>query len=292
MGQLRSAGRALLLQATSPGEVLSALDRFAALLPGAACTTAFCGILSPDEGTLLYSSAGHPPAILTLPTGRSELLTEGRGAPLGLRRPTARVEATTEMPARAVLLLYTDGLVERRRRPLDTGINLAAGTVQAHRLKPVEQLADELMNWMTSDDGGADDVALLLYRHPAPLALTFDADPGELAPTRTALRRWLGRAGASTQVAQNVLIAVGEACANAIEHGHRHTPGRVQLVVQTVGEQIHVTVADTGEWLAGQARKNTYRGHGLNLMRALMHQVNQRTDATGTTVEMSTGITP
>ncbi|MGZ8738620.1 MAG: SpoIIE family protein phosphatase, partial [Nocardioides sp.] len=58
MGQLRSAGRALLLESRSPGHVLSALDRFAALVPGAAVSTVFCAVIDPRERTLRYSSAG------------------------------------------------------------------------------------------------------------------------------------------------------------------------------------------------------------------------------------------
>lgn len=85
MGQLRSACRALLLEASSPAQVLTALDRFARMLPGAACTTMFCGILDPETGKLTYSSAGHPPAILTHPDGRTELLAGGGAARWGFR---------------------------------------------------------------------------------------------------------------------------------------------------------------------------------------------------------------
>ena len=62
MGQLRSACRALLLEKSSPSAVLAGLDRFAARLPGADCTTAFCAVLTLSTGELVYSSAGHPPA--------------------------------------------------------------------------------------------------------------------------------------------------------------------------------------------------------------------------------------
>ena len=64
MGQLRSACRALLLERPSPRLALAGLDRFAARLPGARCTTAICAVLNSETGELVYSSAGHPPAIL------------------------------------------------------------------------------------------------------------------------------------------------------------------------------------------------------------------------------------
>nr|BFE59067.1 SpoIIE family protein phosphatase [Dactylosporangium thailandense] len=292
MGQLRSAARALLLQATGPGQVLTALDRFAALLPGAVCTTAFCAILDPEDGGLTYASAGHPPAILALPDGRSELLTVARGLPIGVPRGEVRTEASVTVPPRGVLLVYTDGLVERRRRPLTVGIGNAADAVQSHQALPVDELADRVLEQMIGDEGASDDVAMLLYRHPAPLDLSFAARSSELAPTRAALRRWMGRAGIGTYMAQQVLVAAGEACANAIEHGHREGQGWVRLLVRAMGSDLHLTVTDNGSWRPERSEPDPNRGHGIKLMRALMQHVDLQTGATGTTVEMSTRITP
>jgi len=290
MGQLRSAGRALLLRATGPAEVLTALDQFTALLPGATYTTALCAILDPD-GNLVYSGAGHPPAVLALPDGQTVLLTEGRGPSLGVRLPAPRTQATAVVAPRAVLLLYTDGLIERRRHPLDEGIRRVADIAQDGYELPVDQLADRIMHEMTGSGGGSDDVALLLYRHPAPLDMSFAAEPGELAPARAVLRAWLARTGAGMPMVRSVLVAAGEACANAIEHGHRDTRGQVRLIGRVVGELVHITVTDTGRWRPEAADPDPYRGHGLNLMRALMNQVKLNTDVNGTTVEMSTRIT-
>jgi PAS domain S-box-containing protein len=248
MGQLRSAGRALLLRATGPAEVLTALDQFTALLPDATCTTALCAILDPRDGTLIYSSAGHPPAVLALPGGHTELLTEGRGASLGVRLPAPRTQATAVVPPRGVLLLYTDGLIERRRHPLDEGIRRAAAIVQDGYELPVDQLADRIMHEMTDRGGATDDVALLLYRHPAPLDMSFAAEPGELAPARAALRAWLERTGGDARMVHSVLVAAGEACANAIEHGYREAHGRVRLAAQVVGGRVDITVTDAGAW--------------------------------------------
>lgn len=289
MGQLRSAGRALLLEATGPAAVLSALDRFANLLPGAACTTAFCGILDADTGRLVYSSAGHPPGIVTHGDGRTEMLDAGRGIPLGLRRDDPRTDATVTLPGRAVLLLYTDGLVERRRISIDVGIEQAAGAVRSNRTLPVEELADQVMDELTGRDGGGDDVALLLYRHPAPFDVRFDADAAELGAVRKTFRGWLGRAGIGATRAQSVLVAAGEACANAVEHGYRGAAtGQVRLVARALGDELRVTVSDTGTWR--DITDAPHRGHGLHLIRSLMADVTLHTGATGTTVEMATRI--
>ncbi|MFJ1730639.1 SpoIIE family protein phosphatase [Streptomyces sp. NPDC088254] len=291
MGQLRSACRALLLQEAGPAQTLMALDHFAAGLPGAMCTTVFCGVLDPESGHLTYSSAGHPPGILAQPDGVTRLLDEGRSVPLGVRPGRARPEGACTVPGRATLLLYTDGLVERRRRPLTAGIDQAGEAVQAGRDVAVDELATEVMARLAPSGGYDDDVALLLYRHPAPLEMAFPAESTQLAPVRKALRSWLDRCELPPDTVQNILVAAGEACANAIEHGHRHAPGDpVRLRAEALVDDLCLTVADTGRWKTPQPELNTHRGRGVALMRALMQQVTITSSTGGTTVNMHTRI--
>ena len=230
MGQVRSACRALLFQNPSPATALEWLDRFAARLPGAQCTTAVCAVLDPDTGELVYSSAGHPPAILVHADGTSRLLDDGHTIALGIRPHRCRPEASVTVPARATLVLYTDGLVERRRTPLDDGIARAADFIQEGLAAPLDHLANQIMSRLAPGGGYQDDVALLMYRQPAPLELEFPAHVSQVSATRRALRGWLKRAGVDPGETMKVLIAAGEAVANAIEHGHRESPeGRVRL---------------------------------------------------------------
>src|SRR6202044_689705 len=127
MGQLRSASQAVLLRAPGPAEALADLDTFAGPIPGAECTSVFCAILDPAAGTVTYSCAGHPPPILVTSQGERQLLDQARSLPLGmLPDGWERQQATAALPAGATLMLYTDGLVERRNRPLDAGIDAAA----------------------------------------------------------------------------------------------------------------------------------------------------------------------
>ncbi|ROP41770.1 SpoIIE family protein phosphatase [Saccharothrix texasensis] len=287
MGQLRSACRALLLQEAGPAATLMALDHFAASLPGALCTTVFCGVLDPGTGHLTYSSAGHPPAILACPDGTTRLLEEGRSTPLAVRPGRRRPEAECTVPARATLLMYTDGLVERRRRPLTEGIDQAGEVVQDGRDTALDDLATQVMERLAPAEGYKDDVALLLYRHPAPLELTFPAESAQLAPVRRTLRTWLEQCGLPPQAMHSVLVAVGEACANAIEHGYRDTlPEVVGLRAEALVGDLYLTVTDTGRWKAPQPELNPHRGRGVALMRALMRQVTINPGPAGTTVDM------
>lgn len=292
MGQLRSACRALLLEQPAPGAVLTALDRFAERLPGARCTTAFCAVLTLETGELVYSNAGHPPPIMVHADGTTAPLGGEHGLPLALRPHWQRPEGRATMPPRATLLLYTDGLVERRGTSLDDGMTRAAELVQIGRSVAIEELADRLMADLEPSGGYPDDVAMLLYRQPAPFSLEFTADAGNLAESRNALRGWLTRAGVEPDQIQDVLIATGEAVSNAIEHGHRdQRAGTVSLRATAIFDRLQVTVTDTGAWKTPTEIADFSRGRGISLMRVLMEDCNIQSGAAGTIVSMQARIT-
>ncbi|HUQ56976.1 SpoIIE family protein phosphatase [Lentzea sp.] len=288
MGQLRSACRALLLQEIGPAHALMTLDQFAAGVPGALCTTVFCGILDPQTGHLVYSSAGHPPAILAMADGTTRLLEGGRSIPLAVKLGVQRTEAECTLPPRSTLLTYTDGLVERRRRSLTEGIEKAATAVQEGRANGLEELAGQIMSTLAPSGGYDDDVALLMYRHPAPLDMTFPAEPGQLQGARRTVRSWLRQCGFSAERAQSVLLAIGEACANAIEHAYRDaTRQDVRIRLETAGDAgLLATVADTGTWKLPVDDPAAQRGRGTTIMLTMMDEVAILPDPTGTTVTM------
>ena len=171
MGQLRSASQAVLLRASGPAEALADLDIFAGRIPAAECTSVFCAVIDPAAATVTYSSAGHPPPILVSPGGGYSLLDEAPSLPLamlpaGLRRGQASV---TIAPG-GTLMLYTDGLVERRHVSVDEGISAAADLLAGHGTEHPDAVADQVMSGMMPAAGFEDDVAILIYRHPpAPL---------------------------------------------------------------------------------------------------------------------------
>jgi PAS domain S-box-containing protein len=287
MGQLRSACRALLLQDASAEAALTAMDRFAASVPDAECATVFCGVLDPATGELRYSSAGHPPGVVVHSDGRIDLLDGARSLPLAVGDNTRRTEASHVLPSRSTLLLYTDGLVERRGRPITDGIAAAGAAVREAGPDSLEDLAEQLMTSLAPAGGYEDDVALVLYHHPAPLDLSFSAESEQLASVRAQLRGWLRSCDVGARIAQDVLVAAGEAIANAIEHGHRFRPGeQVRLRAVSTANQLRVTITDRGGWRATPPGDRSLRGHGIALMRALMQQVTIEPGPSGTTVDL------
>ena len=196
------------------------------------------------------------------------------------------------MPPRSTLLLYTDGLVERRGDPIEDGMARAAHLVDGGRSSELDELADELMSRLEPTGGYPDDVALLLYRQPAPLEMDFTAEAKHLAPSRDALRSWLSEAGVEPEQIQDMLVATGEAVANAIEHGHRDRPeGTISLRATAVVDGLHVSVIDTGIWKIPRQVPSEYRGRGISLMRCLVQDVTIRSNDAGTTVHMYARIT-
>jgi hypothetical protein len=165
MAQLRSASRALLLEGRGPGATLEGLDRFAESIEGAVCTTVLCAVVDPAAGTLTYASAGHPPALLVGGADGPRWLEGGRSAPLCVGGGGEREEATASITSGALLVLFTDGLVERRGEVLDAGLDRLHQAVLAHDSDDATALADHLLTDL-QDPEDRDDIALVVYRTP------------------------------------------------------------------------------------------------------------------------------
>jgi len=304
MGQLRSASQAMLLRACGPAEALTDLDTFAGRIPGAECATMFCAVIDHAAGTVTYSCAGHPPPVLVTADGQRRLLDQARSLPLGmLPDGWERPQATAALPAGATLMLYTDGLIERRSQPLDAGIDAAAVAMTERAGDDPDLVADHVMSAMTPAPGYDDDVAVLIYRHPpAPLTVRVSADdPSCLAFLRAELRRWLAAAGIGGREASDVMIAAGEATANAVEHATAGRPDGAAPVLITLTAHadhaaIRLTVADTGNWRPPPADREEpapgTRGHGVIFMHALMSEVTIDPAVHGTTVTLTKDLKP
>lgn len=159
MSQLRSAARAMLLEGRSPAEVLAGLDPLAESLPDAYCATAVCAVVNRGEHEACYARAGHLPPLVVGDDGAT-WLDEAGGPPLGLGGGS-RDERSTQLRAGDRLIMFSDGLVERRREHIDEGLaRLERTAVELHG-RPVQEIADGLIAAMVSGRQ-TDDVVLVV----------------------------------------------------------------------------------------------------------------------------------
>jgi serine phosphatase RsbU (regulator of sigma subunit) len=168
MAQVRGMLRAIASSTGgSPAAVLSELDQVLADLgPPTLVTVAVATVDRRADGTatVCWSNAGHPPPVLLCADGRVQLLDRAPERLLGVAPDVARSDHELTLHPGDTMLLYTDGLVERRTTTLDAGFAWLLGAVQARVAQPLDRLCDELL----AELGGRvdDDVALLAVRLP------------------------------------------------------------------------------------------------------------------------------
>jgi anti-sigma regulatory factor (Ser/Thr protein kinase) len=129
---------------------------------------------------------------------------------------------------------------------------------------------------------------------PAPLRIRLPAIPASLAVIRAHLRTWLPTARVNPAAAADVLLAIGEAASNAVEHAVRGIAGDVELEItaRATHTGLALTVKDNGRWHAPMRNAAGRRGHGTSLMRALVDTVTITPTPQGTTVEMRKELHP
>ncbi|RPF39018.1 PP2C family protein-serine/threonine phosphatase [Streptomyces sp. TLI_185] len=165
MGQLRSALSAAARVADGPARALEVLGLYARFVEGAESATAVKVFIDWDSNTISYSSAGHPPPALLDPDGAVTFLDQATDPPLGARpEHVPRPEATMSFADGATLVLYTDGLIERRTEDIDTGLARLTDSLTRHRLADPEALADALLAGLLPAEGNTDDIALVVIR--------------------------------------------------------------------------------------------------------------------------------
>jgi PAS domain S-box-containing protein len=164
MGQLRSALRALALEALDPGELLDALDRYVRRHAVGQMTTVAYARLDLAGGELTYACAGHPPPLVMAHGEAPRYAWEGRSAPLDAQlEPAARSQGREVLGSGGLVALYSDGLVERRRRAAAEGMDQLCEEVATHRDEPAGALALAVTRSLR-DPEHADDVCLLVAR--------------------------------------------------------------------------------------------------------------------------------
>jgi anti-sigma regulatory factor (Ser/Thr protein kinase) len=188
------------------------------------------------------------------------------------------------------LLLFTDGLVERRGSSILDGLTRLK-TLAADPGEDLEVLCDHLLDSMVTDEV-SDDIALLALRQvplaAGPLFLRLPAEPQVLAPLRQTVRRWLREIDADPKIVDDVLVACGEAFANAIQHAYGAKDGLFEVSLVVSDGAVEVTIRDLGSWRpsSGSGRAARRGGLGQRLMRELMDSVDVESGPEGTVVRM------
>ncbi|MEV6347319.1 PP2C family protein-serine/threonine phosphatase [Actinoplanes sp. NPDC051851] len=158
MGRVRSALRAYALVCDDPADALTLLDRKVHHFEAGSLTTALYGMVSPDRTRIVLSSAGHLRPAIATPGDRCRLADVPVDPPLGISRQHApRRSAALPLPHGALLLCYTDGLVERRDEVIDTGVDRLLAAVRAEN-------AETVCASVMDGAGTEDDVAVLAIR--------------------------------------------------------------------------------------------------------------------------------
>jgi serine phosphatase RsbU (regulator of sigma subunit)/integral membrane sensor domain MASE1/anti-sigma regulatory factor (Ser/Thr protein kinase) len=289
MGQLRAACRALAPATSGPGELLERLEVFAEDVEGAGCTTVAAAYIDPVANELVVARAGHLPPVIVRPDASWSVLEGGGSPPLGAGIGRARPEDRLPIEAGTMVVLYTDGLVERRGEVLDVGIERLGAAAARAALTPegcVEQVLEELIG----GHDASDDVAILAVRFGVSGRPTFTAlipaDFAELAALRSRVADELTGLGTEAGRIPDILLAVTEAATNAMEHAYRHRePGQILVELwRHADEPLTAVVRDFGHWQDEPAVGD--RGRGLDIVR-LLADLSVDVTARGTTLTMT-----
>ena len=275
MGQLRAVLAELLAAEPDLAQVLARTDAFAARNPALRAATLALAVLSPADGTLRYTTCGHPPPLVVGAGGPARFLDGTGTGPLGTG--SSPVLATGALAPGDLLLLYSDGLIERPDRTIGEGMaelaEVAADaaadrTLTAGAPRTAAERVCQLTVELLTRTGYADDVTTLAAERlatPVPaLQLELPSERASLTRARDGFTDWLNRLGATAEDREALHLAMVEIFTNAIEHAYPPgQPGMVELTA-ALGEEgnVECTITDHGNWQPPDPA-DTDRGHGL-----------------------------
>jgi PAS domain S-box-containing protein len=276
MGQLRAVLAELLATEADLELVLERTDAYAARNPALRAVTLALAVLDPADGKLRYTTCGHPPPLVADADGNTRFLDGAGTGPLGTGSPP--VLGTSELRPGELVLLYSDGLIERPHRSIPQGMaelaavagDAAAGRTLSLNAPPaaaerVCQLTVELL----TRTGYADDVTALAAQwlaEPVPaLRLELPSIRRSLTRARESFGGWLERLDIAAEDAEALHLAMVEVFTNAIEHAYPGSadPGPIELTA-VLGDDGYVEcrIADHGTWQPPDTSEAD-RGHGL-----------------------------
>ena len=243
--------------------------------------------LDPEAEELEAVNAGHLPPLLIEPDGHARLLEQTHGLPVGVCIGRDYQASRYPFPTGSRLLLYTDGLIERREESIDEGLGRLTVVAQVAAGRTDSSFADRVYRALVDETPLEDDVALLAIEVvplEGTLEMTLPACPDVLGGLRNTLGRWLRAAGANENELFDVTLSASEAATNAIEHAYGAREATFTVRCEHDGPDVTVTVRDLGRWRTTRSRGG---GRGLGIMRSLVDSVEIDSDEAGTVVTIA-----
>jgi serine phosphatase RsbU (regulator of sigma subunit)/anti-sigma regulatory factor (Ser/Thr protein kinase)/anti-anti-sigma regulatory factor len=274
MGQLRAVLAELLTAEPDLTQVLERTTAFAARNAALRAATLAVVVLHPAEGTLRYATCGHPPPLIVGADGATRFLDGSRSGPLGTG--PAPVLVTDKLDSGELLLLYSDGLIERPDRTIPEGMAelarvaaeaAANRTLSAGAARSAAERVCQLTVELLTRTGYADDVTTLAAQvtEPVPgIRLELPAERPSLTVARQALGEWLDRLDATQDDRADLRLALVEVVTNAIEHAYSGgEPGTIEMTAELDDDGIMACrITDHGTWRQPDPTQGD-RGHGL-----------------------------
>lgn len=291
MAEIRMALRAYMVQGHKLTEVISMLNDLLVSMGRNRGATLSILELDPEAEELEAVSAGHLPPLLVEPEGHIRLLEQKHGLPVGVLAGHDYQACRYQFPRGSKLLLYTDGLIERRGESIDDGFQRLIAAAEVAAARDNFSFADEVYRALLDETPLDDDVALLAIETMPledTLDMTLSARPSVLGGLRNTIGRWLRVAGANEDELFDITLSVSEAATNAIEHAYGAREAAFTVRCERDRQQIRVTVHDVGRWRITRPQGG---GRGLKVMRSLMDSVKINSDENGTVVTMTKRLT-
>ncbi|MGH2726914.1 MAG: SpoIIE family protein phosphatase, partial [Actinomycetota bacterium] len=253
--------------------------------------TAVCMLIDPERGFARVAAAGHVPPIVVTAEGSARFQDLVPSVAIGALEEVEYSDTALMLHPGDTLLLYTDGLVERRRTSLDEGLDrLLQASSEAGGDPAI--LVDHVVRTMTQAGDAEDDVAaiaLTIQPEPSePITLRLPTMPVFISALRRRLRERLRAIGMPDDDVFDIVLAVSEAAANAMEHASDPISPSISVTVAPANGRIVLSVRDYGRWK--EAAPEGERGRGLKLIEALLEAPSIERSPEGTTVTFRANI--
>jgi putative methionine-R-sulfoxide reductase with GAF domain/anti-sigma regulatory factor (Ser/Thr protein kinase) len=278
MAEMRAALRAYAMEDLEPAEMITRLDALTAAMGRNRSATVAYYTLDIERERLCAASAGHLPGLLLLPDGEPRYIAAASGPPLGFGRGHGYSQQAVEFTPGSTLLLYSDGLIERRHESIDTGFErLAESAARSQGDDDGVALADRIYTRLVvgeAEDAVEDDVALLsiewLPIGPR-LQLRFESSPQVLPGLRRALVHWLAHLRVAETDRFDIALACSEAANHAIAVDRGLGYGTFELDCAAADGELLLSIRRDGPHRSMPPRQEL--GRSLAIMSQLMDSV-------------------